>query len=255
MLAGLLTVAASACASAATTATTVPPIVSATTVPPTATTTAPTTTAPPGLSTTTTAATVPATTSTTTPPAAITPLPPDVRALMTGRSWRPGCPVGFDALRLVEVPFVDLTGTSRRGHLVVHEDHADAILTVFEELARARFPIERLELVDEFAADDDASMAANNTSGFNCRRVAGTNRWSEHAYGRAVDINPRFNPWVRGDRIDPPSGAAYADRSRREPGMIQPDDVVVEAFQRIGWEWGGNQQRAKDYQHFSSNDR
>lgn len=174
---------------------------------------------------------------------------------MTGRSWRPGCPVGLDDLRLVDVPFHDLAGAPQRGRLVVHATVAEAVLGAFRAIDAASFPIERMELVDAYGADDDASMAANNTSAFNCRLVQGTSRWSEHSYGTAVDVNPRLNPWIHTGRIDPPNGARYADRSLAEPGMIRGGDAVVQAFAAIGWSWGGNQRQAKDYQHFSATGR
>jgi hypothetical protein len=180
------------------------------------------------------------------------PLPAEVRAAMTGSSWRPGCPVGLDDLRLLELSYWDLDGVTRTGRLVAHRQHADAVLRAFRQLFEARFPIERMELVDAFGADDDASMAANNTSAFNCRTVSGTSSWSEHAYGHAVDVNPRFNPWVTAGRIDPPNGAEFVDRSQERPGMIHEGDVVVQAFAAIGWAWGGTFSRAKDYQHFSA---
>src|SRR3546814_7103032 len=84
-----------------------------------------------------------------------------------------------------------------------------------------------MEPVDRFGSDDGASMRANNTSAFNCRYVAGTTKWSEHSYGRAIDINPLPNPYVRTGSVDPPEGATWADRSRHDPGMIHPADPVV----------------------------
>jgi hypothetical protein len=182
-------------------------------------------------------------------------LPADLRARMTGRSWHPGCPVGLDDLRLVVVPYRDPGGVPRRGPLVVRADVAAAVLQVFVQLDAAHFPIERMQLIDDFGADDDASMAANNTSAFNCRVVSGTSTWSQHAYGTAIDINTRWNPWIHNGRIDPPNGAAYVDRTLQQPGMIHDGDVVVRAFAAIGWEWGGNAQTVKDYQHFSTNEK
>jgi hypothetical protein len=102
-----------------------------------------------------------------------------------------------------------------------------------------------MELVEKFGGSDEASMAADNTSAFNCRRIAGTSRWSEHAYGRAIDINPVENPHV----------TAAIDRSQLRPGMIVADDVVVKAFAAIGWSWGGTWRSSKDYQHFSATGR
>ena len=98
-------------------------------------------------------------------------------------------------------------------------------------------------------------MAANNTSAFNCRPVAGTSRWSEHAYGRAIDVNPVQNPYVAGRHVSPPAGRRYADRAGRAPGMIRAGDAVVRAFAAAGWGWGGAWRTARDYQHFSASGR
>ena len=171
-------------------------------------------------------------------------------------SWRPGCPVGLSALRLVTLRHWNFDGGVRRGELVVHRAHARRIVTVFRKLFGRRFPIARMRLVDAYRADDDRSMAANNTSAFNCRFVSGTSRWSEHAYGRAIDINPVQNPYVAASgRVSPPGGTRYADRSRRDPGMIQAGDGVIRAFAAIGWRWGGSWSGDKDYHHFSSTGR
>jgi poly-gamma-glutamate synthesis protein (capsule biosynthesis protein) len=184
------------------------------------------------------------------------PIPAAVRDLMVGRSWRPGCPVGLDQLRLLTVTYWGFDGRVHGGNLVVHQAHAQAVVGVFGALFAARFPIERIQLVDDFGADDSASMAANNTSAFNCRPIDGQpGVWSEHSYGWAIDVNPVQNPWVRGIQVDPPAGVPYADRTRRAPGMIQPDDAVVGAFRFIGWTWGGTFRNAKDYQHFSATGR
>ena len=120
-------------------------------------------------------------------------------------------------------------------------------------LYRLRFPIRRMRLVDAYGADDHRSMAADNTSAFNCRLVAGTSRWSEHAYGHAIDVNPIENPYVTSDGyVSPPAGGPYVDRSRRAKGLIHRRGPVVAAFAEGGWEWGGNWSWPKDYQHFSA---
>jgi len=183
-------------------------------------------------------------------------IPADVRDLMTGRSWRLGCPVGLDDLRLLTVGYWGFDGQPHAGNLVAHRDHAAALLAVFHSLFDQHFPIERIQLVDDFGADDAASMAANNTSAFNCRAIDGhPGVWSEHSYGWAVDINPVQNPWVRGTQVDPPAGVAYADRSVQAPGMIHAGDGVVQAFAAVGWTWGGTFRSAQDYQHFSATGR
>lgn len=174
----------------------------------------------------------------------------EARSRMT-TSWRPGCPVGLDQLRLVTLSHWGLDSEVHTGELVVHRDVADEVVQIFSTVFAARFPIERMDLVDVFGADDDRSMVANNTSAFNCRFVAGTSRWSQHAFGRAIDINPLLNPYVQSDgRIDPPEGAIYADRAPRK-GLIRGGDEVVTAFNTAGWSWGGNWANSQDYQHFS----
>jgi hypothetical protein len=180
----------------------------------------------------------------------------DTNAGRLHASWRPSCPVPLRELRLLTLTHWDDAGAVRTGELVVHSDSADAIVSVFHRLFELRFPIARMELVHAFDGDDERSMAANNTSAFNCREISGQpGTWSEHAYGRAIDINPLVNPWVRGRSVDPPEGAAYADRSRRVAGGVYAGDEVVKAFAAIGWKWGGAWQGSKDFQHFSASGR
>jgi hypothetical protein len=173
---------------------------------------------------------------------------------MTGRSWHRGCPVPIDQLRLLRVRHWGFDGDFHRGRLVVHEEEAREVLRAMGGLFRDRFPIRRMEVIDAYGGDDHRSMNADNTSGFNCRFVAGTSRWSQHAYGRAVDINPIENPYVTpSGHVSPPAGRPYVDRSQDAEGLIKSGSSTVRAFKRVGWKWGGNWSGTKDYQHFSSN--
>jgi hypothetical protein len=172
---------------------------------------------------------------------------------MTGVSWHPGCPVGFADLRLLTVSRWGFDGRAHRGRLVVHRDQARPIIGVMRSLYRHRFPIRRMRLVDAYGADDHRSMNADNTSAFNCRTVAGTDRWSEHAYGRAIDLNPIENPYVTGaGYVSPPAGAPFARRSRRAEGLVHRGGAALRAFASAGWAWGGDWPWPKDYQHFSA---
>ncbi len=180
----------------------------------------------------------------------------EARELMIGRSWRPGCPVPLRDLRLVELTYYGFDGRAHRGQLVVHRWYARAFVRVFRRLYAERFPIRRMRLVDHYAADDTRSMIADNTSAFNCRWRAGSpGVWSQHAYGRAIDVNPVENPYVTSHHVSPPAGAAYVDRSQDLPGMIHVHDAVWWAFRAIRWAWGGTWTTVKDYQHFSANGR
>ena len=153
-------------------------------------------------------------------------------------TWRPGCPVPLRDLRYLRVSFVRFDGTAGYGRMVVHEDRARAVVGVFRSLYEQRFPIRRMRLVDAYRGSDAASMAANNTSAFNCRRVTGGTSWSEHSYGRAIDLNPVQNPYVSGSTVQPPAGAAYVDRSPLRKGMVTRG--VRSAFSAVGWSWGGS---------------
>ncbi|MBX9243392.1 M15 family metallopeptidase, partial [Actinotalea ferrariae] len=182
------------------------------------------------------------------------PITPELADRMTPSSWREGCPVPLEDLRYVTVSHVTFDGSVATGEVVVHADVADAVVEVFASLFAARYPVRSLRLVDDFGGDDDDSMAADNTSAFNCRAITGGTSWSEHAYGRAIDLNPVENPYVLGRHVAPPAGRAFADRPDA-PGVIHDDDVVVRAFAAAGWQWGGHWDGPVDYQHFSVSGR
>lgn len=169
-------------------------------------------------------------------------------------SWKPADPIALGKLRLIEVSFWGFDGKVHTGKLIVNSTWAAKLCTVFRKLYDARFRIHHMQLIDNYGADDEKSMAADNTSGYNGRIVNGRpGVWSMHAYGLAVDINTVENPWVDGTDVSPANGRAYLDRKLVAPGMIHSGDVVVKAFQSIGWKWGGYWYGGKDYQHFSSN--
>jgi len=176
-----------------------------------------------------------------------------LRERMAGSSWHRGCPVRIRDLRLLRLDRWGFDGTVRRGRLIVHEDQARRVKRVFSRLFDAHFRIRRMRLIDFYNGSDDRSMDANNTSAFNCRFVAGTTRWSQHAYGRAIDINPIRNPYVAGSHVSPEAGRPFADRSRHAIGMIHGGDAVVRAFAAANWEWGGYWSYPTDYMHFSRN--
>ena len=170
-------------------------------------------------------------------------------------SWHRGCPVPVRRLRLLTVSFWGFDRRAHTGRLVADRSAVRPLIRAMRRLYAARFPIKRMVPVDAYGGSDNRSMAADNTSAFNCRRVAGTRSWSEHAYGRAIDINPVENPEVDGRKISPPRGARNANRRRHARGMIRRHGVVVRAFRAVGWGWGGRWSSPKDYQHFSATGR
>jgi hypothetical protein len=186
----------------------------------------------------------------------VAPIPPSLRDTMTGVSWRPGCPVGFDDLRLVRATHWGFDGRARTGRLIVHRDVARNVVDVLRRLYAVGFPIRRMVPVDAYGGSDFRSIEADNTSAFNCRFVDGTTRWSEHAYGRAIDLNPIENPYVGSSgTTSHPASVPYLRRTPYRPGMAVEGGAAVRAFAAAGWSWGGRWSGAKDYQHFSASGR
>jgi hypothetical protein len=176
-----------------------------------------------------------------------------VTAAQLGASWHEGCPVGPADLRTVTVSYVGFDGRAHTGSLVVNRRVTGEVQTVFRRLYAARFPIHRMVPVSRYGGSDDRSMAADNTSGFNCRYAVapGPKRWSVHAYGEAIDVNTVENPYLEGGRVLPPAGQPYVDRSNVRRGMAVAGGVLVRAFASVGWLWGGRWTASPDWQHFS----
>lgn len=192
----------------------------------------------------------------TVPPKPVAPPPAAAVASVTaaelGETWRPGCPVGPQDLRRLDLNVVGPDGALQRGSLVVHRDIADDVVEIFAELERLRYPVHKMQTVDNYpGAEDELSMRDNNTSAFNCRPLPGSSAWSKHAYGRAIDINPLVNPYITsGGDLEPATAGEYLDRTLDEPGMLRADSAAVRVFTDRGWRWGGAWRDPIDYQHF-----
>jgi hypothetical protein len=169
-------------------------------------------------------------------------------------SWHPGCPVAPAQLRRLRVTYWGFDGRAHTGALVVNADAVSDLVHVFARLYAARFPIRRMRPIDAYHGRDEPSLEADNTAAFNCRYAVapGPKRWSVHAFGRAIDVNPVENPYLEGGRVHPRRGRAFLDRSRRRPGMAVRGGLLVRAFAGVGWAWGGRWAGSPDYQHFSA---
>lgn len=182
-------------------------------------------------------------------------IPAWMRQQMVGTSWRRGCPVPLKDLRVMRVRHLDQQGRTVTGELVVHKLVVDQVASAFQAMYLARFPVARMQRIDAYGGSDFASIEANNTSAFNCRRESGTGsgRWSLHAYGVAIDINPIQNPFVSASgTVAHSASRAYRTRKvRKSPLQIMPSDTVDTAFASLGWQWGGDWQPYQDYQHFA----
>lgn len=166
-------------------------------------------------------------------------------------TWRTSCPVTVDELTYLRMSFWGFDDQRHTGEMIVHDDVATDVVTVFRKLYSAHFPIEEMRVTARRELDAAPTGDGNNTAAFVCRKASLSSEWSEHAYGRAVDINPFHNPYVRGGVTIPELAIAYRTRDRKRPGMIEDADVVTKAFGDIGWGWGGEWQSVKDWMHFS----
>jgi hypothetical protein len=157
-------------------------------------------------------------------------------------------------LRRLRVSYWGFDRRAHTGALVVNARAVGPLTRVFARLYAKRFPIRRMRPIDAYGGSDERSLAADNTAAFNCRYAVapGPKRWSSHAYGLAIDVNPVENPYVLNGRVHPRAGRAFLDRSRIRRGMAVRGGVLVNAFASVGWAWGGRWAASPDYQHFSA---
>lgn len=182
----------------------------------------------------------------------------DIFRNMQGRSFQENEWITRDELRYLTVAHIGFDGRVHQGELVVNRLIAEEILEIMQKLFIYRYPIEKMILIDAYDGDDNRSMADNNSSAFNYRLIAGTQRLSRHSLGLAIDINPRYNPYIRPDGsggmlTEPEGSAVYADRSRSFPYKIDDADICCRLFKEHGYVWGGDWTTVKDYQHFQKN--
>lgn len=174
----------------------------------------------------------------------------------------------IQGISYVENPNIDLSdlaylrmlyygsdGNTYVGEMIVNQKIKDSVLSVFQKLYENRYPIERMVLIDNYNGEDEASMEANNTSAFNYRTIAGSSTLSNHSYGMAIDLNPKYNPYVKtpsdGSVIcQPEAGRDYIDRTKEFDYKIDENDLAYRLFTEAGFSWGGSWNSVKDYQHF-----
>ncbi len=194
--------------------------------------------------------------------ASITPINKKIEKRMRqGGSYRDGCPVPLSNLRYLRLSYYGFDGKDHTGEMIVHKDVAKDVLAIFRELYNIKYPIRKMYLVSRYGASDFKSIEADNTSAFNCRLVTGGNKWSNHAYGKAIDLNPLENPYISSNgKIEHKASLKYRIRKRlnnkpQYKALLLQGDLAVRAFKKRGWRWGGDWHSIKDYQHFDKNKR
>lgn len=182
-------------------------------------------------------------------------IPDVVFQRMQGKTYKKGCTIPRRSLRYVKVLHINGSGQTQLGELVCNEAIAKDLVEIFKALYDAAYPIERMVLIDNYDAQDEPSMLANNTSCFNFRFIARTKKLSNHSRGRAIDINPLYNPYVKRRAngtlfVSPEKGRPYADRTKTFKYKISHKDLCFKLFKKHGFVWGGDWHSLQDFQHF-----
>lgn len=184
----------------------------------------------------------------------IKPIPDDIFEKMQGKSYKENCTVPREELRYLHILHVGFDNNTHEGELIVNKRIAEDVLDIFKELYKAGYQIEKVRLIDEYNAQDELSMRDNNSSAFNFRYISYSTTLSKHAMGLAVDINTLYNPYIKQVdgrlNIEPANAVQYVDRNRQFPHKIDHDDLCYKLFTKYGFEWGGDWEDSKDYQHF-----
>ena len=187
----------------------------------------------------------------------VSPITPQIKKRMVnGGSYKAGCPAPLSSLKFVTLKYIGFDGKEHTGELIVNKSVTKDIVSIFKALYNAKYPIRKIHLVSNYGGSDFASIEADNTSAFNCRPVDGTNKWSKHSFGKAIDINPIENPFVtRSGHTSHRASRKFVRRARvsNTPAyraLILRNDYIVKLFKQHGWRWGGDFNSYKDYQHF-----
>lgn len=204
-------------------------------------------------------------------------IPEDVKANMDGVSMQGLSGTSYKDLSYLTIPYYDFNGKIQKGNMVVKKELADEVLLIFQELFKAKYPIERMDTVERFKSSmgsvdfgdqkdadygtklDITSMWYNNTSSFNDRNTSSGSQ-SNHATGCAIDLNPKINPFVEENRYSPLNAEKYTKRNMsgwseiEKKAVINKDSEIYKIFTKYGWSWGGDWENSKDYQHFEKTD-
>ncbi len=189
----------------------------------------------------------------------ISTITPDIKERMiNGNSWREGCPVSLENLRYLQIAYLDFNGQTQMGEMIVHKSIATNTVYLFEDLYYMNYAIDKMKLVSDYNGDDWQSIESDNSSAFNCRPVSGKKKkWSKHAYGKAIDINPIANPYISSSGyISHRASYRYKIRRHididnlRDRALLLSSDPATQAFKKYGFSWGGDWKSMKDYQHF-----
>ena len=184
---------------------------------------------------------------------------------MNGKSYIENPDISYDDLRYIKVLHYNFRHQIQVGELVVNQAIAEDCRQIFMELFQEEYEIHSMYLIDRYYEKDQArngeqvdisSINDDNTSAFHYRKIAGTEVLSNHAYGMAIDINPLENPYVKEADLQQTVASpykdynSYKDRTAQRAHMISKDDACYRIFKAHGFQWGGEWNGNKDYQHF-----
>ena len=171
-----------------------------------------------------------------------------------GKSFKDNCTLPREDLRYIHILHVDINGQKHEGEMICNKHISETLIKIFRKLYEEKYPIEKMVLIDEYDADDETAMEDNDSSCFNFRFIAYTKKISKHGLGLAVDINTLYNPYIKvvdgKTIIQPKTAEKYIDRNKNFDYKIEINDLCYKLFIENGFQWGGDWEDRKDYQHF-----
>ncbi len=188
------------------------------------------------------------------------PIGEEVFSRIDGKTYPEGCPLSLDELSYLRVLHYNFDHEIQVGELIVNADLSETFLDIFRTLFEEEYEIYSMYLADDFwtgdaLTTDTASIAADNTSAFSYRVIETSGNLSNHASGRAIDINPLENPYLTiGEdgsiSCEQEGSIPYLDRTAGLDHMIDEEDPCYQLFTSYGFTWGGSWSNPVDYQHF-----
>lgn len=180
-------------------------------------------------------------------------IPDAIWADMVGRTWHSGCPVGRSGLRLMRANYWGYDGYRYRGELIVNAGAVGQYRRALDGIYADRLRLRSMYRVDRFGwssslqgGDDHESMAAGNTSAFNCRSVVNNpGVLSPHSWGRAFDLDTWENPYHSKTGWTPNAWWPY--RSHYLVAWRSGEHRMVRRMRAAGFAWTYG---TEDSQHF-----
>lgn len=175
-------------------------------------------------------------------------IPDEIYDKIFGTTLFDNSPVKKDSLVYLTVPYYNFSGETAIGHMIVNKKAAEDVLDIFEELYKIQYPIEKMDIAEEFDSMQSAllnstelaSKGYNNTCALYYSIENG--EFSPHSFGLAIDVNPKINPSrdIYGAPV-PKNAGRYANNDNltetEQRAKITEESEIYKIFTAHGWIW------------------